>query len=206
MGLDWLKKIPGADKIPGVGNIPGVDPNKGKEVAGQAWDSGKFKFEMDRFESALSKVPADKMGIKEGESSDLVRFMQNALKNLGQSGVTVDGKVTPDFLQELNGYIKVKQSERDILGSYKDLKEVTNASEISGAHLQAIIDTLRDQGKIKADSKEVLEALGKAMRQIDDPAVKEMSTKLAPPPPEQKKEDKWGHAPTDPTVALGKPA
>jgi hypothetical protein len=189
-----------------VGNIPGVDPNKGKEVAGQAWDTGKFKVEMDRFESALSKVPADKMGIKEGESSELVTFMQRALKNLGQSGVTVDGKVTPEFLQELNGYIKAKQGERDIFGSYKDLKEVTKASEISGAHLQAIIDTLRDQGKIKADSKEVLDALGKAMRQIDDPAVKEMSTKLAPPPAQEQKKDDWGAKTSEAPSTVVKPA
>lgn len=199
MGWDILKKIPGADKLPGLG----------KDQAEQAWDGGKFKFEMDRLESNLAKIPADKMGIKEDKPSEVVKFIQNAMKNLGQGNVTADGKVTPDFLTELNGYIMAKQGEKDLLGDYKGLKPVSSAAEISGAHLQAIIDSLRDGEKLsnKPEHKKGMEALAKALYEIDDPKMKEVATKIAPQlaPAAPKKEDTWGLAP-EPTAVAAAPA
>ncbi|MCB1784127.1 MAG: hypothetical protein KDI13_09030 [Alphaproteobacteria bacterium] len=181
-----------------------------KEAGAEAIDSGKFKYHMDRLESNLKDVPHDKLLINEKKPSEMIKFMQNALHNLGHSSVDATGKFSKQFAEDLNGYIVAKREERDTFSGYSDLKGVEKFSDLTGAHLQAIIDTLRDEKVLVQKNPKAIDALGKALNEVNNADVREHARNAGmdvpelrqqnPPAPSNRptRRNEWG--------AIGNPA
>lgn len=204
---DETKSLQVAWDIPGVGKIPGADkiipkielPSIGGAISGAA-DAGKFSLYMGRIESKLDDLGPEKMKIEPGKASEVLKFMQNALANLELTDVKADGKSSAQFIEDLNGYIKAKQGESDNLGDYSKLPLVKDASEISGAHLQAIVDSLRDKDLLNRDNAKALEAFGKVLGAIGDKSIIEDAKSIGIPvpaeegsKPERRRAPSWGN-------------
>lgn len=199
---DMFERATGV-RIPSIpGSSNGEVRDRVTEGASDIADSGKFRLYMGRIESSLDDVPHDKLGIENGKPSEVIKFMQNALHNLGYTDVKANGIVSKKFLQDLNGYIVAKKPETDgiggVLGNYKDLPGVKSQNDITGAHLQAIVDSLRDADKLGIDDKKALEAYGKALGAIDNPDIQEWARDIGIPVPDSGKphtppaKDQWG--------------
>lgn len=174
MGLPKIPGIPGVDipKIPGVPDIF----KRGKDAVSDNTVLG-------RIETMLKEVPASQIHIEEGKKSEIVDFLEKGMKAIGgHDSITPDGIADKDFLTELNGFIMAKRDEKENLvrHPYSNLPTVENVNQISGLHIQAMIDSLRDQKIMSDKTPDQLKELGQALREIDNSDLRREADRLDP--------------------------
>lgn len=134
---------------------------------------------LDRIERTLLDVLPVHLRLQEGKPSQVVDFLQQSLGAMGYTSATAtdqQGIAGRDFLADLNGYIAIKQREQ----GFQDLRPINDISELSGRHVQAIVDSLRDQGIMTGSTPSWLRELSQGLREIDNSELLKDANKLDP--------------------------
>lgn len=135
---------------------------------------------LDRIEGILRDVLPIHMRIQPDQKSELVDFMQKSLQAMGYSsvanGTSAQGMASRDFLADLNGFLLTKSKEN----GYGGLAPLTDVREISGHHLQAIIDSMRDQKVLTGSTPSWKTELAQGLKEIDNTNLIKEATKLDP--------------------------
>ncbi|MBP7759027.1 MAG: hypothetical protein KA099_09315 [Alphaproteobacteria bacterium] len=134
---------------------------------------------LDRIERNLDAVLPVHIRVQGDKPSELVDFMQKSLAAMNYSsasGAAPNGIADPDFLRDLNGFIMVKQKEPN----FQDLSTISDISQLSGRHVQAIVDSLRDQGIMTGKTPTFLKELAQGLREIDNTDLRNDANKLDP--------------------------
>ncbi len=134
---------------------------------------------LDRIERNLDTVLPVHIRVQGDKPSELVDFMQKGLSAMNYSsaaGAGPNGIANQDFLRDLNGFIVVKQKEPN----YQDLTTITDISQLSGRHVQAIVDSMRDQGILTGKTPTFLKELSQGLREIDNSDLLKDANKLDP--------------------------
>lgn len=134
---------------------------------------------LDRIERTLLDVLPIHLRLEEGKPSQVVDFLQQSLGAMGYTSATAtdqQGIAGRDFLADLNGYIAIKQREQ----GFQDLRPINDISELSGRHVQAIVDSLRDQGIMTGSTPSWLRELSQGLREIDNSDLLKDANKLDP--------------------------
>ncbi len=134
---------------------------------------------LDRIEKNLLDVLPVHLRLDAEKPSQVVDFLQQSLGAMGYTSATAtdqQGIAGRDFLADLNGYIAVKQREQ----GFQDLKPINDISELSGRHVQAIVDSLRDQKIMTGSTPSWLRELSQGLREIDNSELLKDANKLDP--------------------------
>ena len=149
-----------------------------------------FDDKMDKVEDALREMSPAGLGVQAGNHSAALEFIQSGLSLLGQKlgkesyKTGADGYYGSGTRDALNAFIKDKFSDTDvekkhfgttqIHTNYQHLDPVKKASDIGGDDMQALLDSLRDEGLLTPDSTALNQKLEAALGEIDLPALKDL--------------------------------
>ncbi len=134
-------------------------------------NSAQYHFQLPRLIEDLKPVSALDIKVSDGQSSPVVKFMQQALNHLNKNkGAGEDGVASPAFVARVNQFVK----ETGLLG-------ITSANEISGAHLAALIDKQK-RGFLGSDNDGANRSLSEALRSIDNDRIQKWGGRFDPYP------------------------
>ncbi len=186
--MGWNDFIPA---IPGVGDLI----KKGTDIVSDGVAGGfnaaasatVSKLSFDKIESILKNdVAPDNVNIKSNVKSELGEFLQKSMDAIAGRPIAgnYDGKAGGNTVGNLNGFFAAKKlSAEDGLNplrdKFEDLNDIKNISELSGRHIQAVIDELRDLDIIP-ENAELTKDLGEALRDVENPDLQQKADELAP--------------------------
>ena len=181
-------KIPGLE-TPSLGEVieAGTKALKGNETTEKnAIPEKDFEKGMEEIEQRLKHITAENLHIDPSKESDVIRFVQYSLNKLNGTQLPVDGKMSDAFRQELNGFVVAKRDELDKNDGlieapkkrFKDLPVVDGDHPMTGEHLRAITDSMRDSKHLKQTDVESLLGLEKAIKVINDTELNTWAAKI----------------------------
>jgi len=183
-GADWLQK--GKELLDNSGALKdGFDKAKNNEYVQDAGNITKVNYKLERIESELKDVSAEKINISSNKHSELGEFLQKGLKAMDQDVGTIDGKAGAGTVGELNGFFAAKiegaaEGINPLRDKYEDLNPIKDISELTGRHVQAFVDELRDRDILDSGTPEMLKEFGQALRDIDNKDLQEYANDFDP--------------------------
>ncbi len=171
-GSEYIKK--GMDAAEAVGGLKGAyDKAKDNEYVQKGVDIARINTNLEIAERRLKEIGADQIDISPNKRSELAEFLQKGLKAMDQDVGVIDGKAGAGTVRELNGFFVAKvESAKDgynpLRDKYEDLKPIEDITELTGRHIQAFVDELRERDILDSGTPEMLKEFGQALREIGD--------------------------------------
>ncbi len=156
------------------------------------WNDQMINHHLRQVENRLEdEVKPDDINISATSKSELGEFIQKGLVAMGHN-ITADGFAGAGTVAALNTALMDKmESEsgnKSVFGmgadKFEDLTEIDDITQLSGRHLQALVNELREREILTADTPEMLVELGQALRDIDNDEFQEIANDFAPKPEE----------------------
>jgi hypothetical protein len=158
--------------IDNMPELPQVFAQADTEV--KRMDTIRYHLQLPRLVNELKSIPALDMGIAADKPSAVVKFMQEALNHQYKNkGAGEDGLATERFVARVNQFA----ADNANFG----LPVVKSFSEISGAHLSAIIDK-QSRGFLGSDNDRANRLMAEALLSIDNQRMKEWGGRFNPYP------------------------
>jgi len=130
-------------------------------------------------ENIIEKLPAEQIPVSGTKSTKTGEFVQEALNAMKYDTGKPDGAVGGGTIKQFNQYIVEKNAPSSGFGSLtkgfksaigtNKLEPVKDASEITGKHIEELIDDLRD-GKHLPANAQLLQTLAESAYEIGDAA------------------------------------
>ncbi len=196
--------LPSLSKIAiGVGTIGSIksitNQFSGASKAFQSLSPNQTTSKIKDCESIVKKLPADKIPVSGTKATKTGELIQNALKSMKYGIKGTDGVVGSKTVKALNQYIEernapsssgfsfgsLKKGFSKAVGADSKLEPVKDASEITGAHVKALVDDLRDKNVLPANSQ-MLQKFAESMYEIGgeakNPELQKLGRELSKTP------------------------
>jgi hypothetical protein len=116
------------------------------------------------------------LDLKDGKSSEIIRFLQYSLSELDYDVGAIDGVFSPDLMNAINLFVPKKKKEsvdvtEYIEGGHKALTLVTGLHDITANHIAAVADSLNDAGKMSFAQPETLKQYCAALKEVPDEMI-----------------------------------
>jgi len=173
--------IPGLDKvIKGAGGLTQQFSGVGGLFKGLKPDEVTSKIKS--CEKVIEKLPAEQIPVSGTKSTKTGEFVQEALNAMKYDTGKPDGAVGGGTIKQFNQYMaeknapstsfsfnSIKDSAKGLVGRDEKFEPLNDASEITGKHIEELIDALRD-GKHLPANPQLLQKLAESAYEIGDAA------------------------------------